>query len=83
MLCGSCANLHDAFVSLVTAHAVPLPEAVAMVTSTPARIAGLGGDGIGALEAGKRGDLVLMAGAEDGYAILRVLVGGKSVFAAD
>ena len=82
VLCGSCANLHDAFVSLLTAFAVPLPDAVAMVTSTPARIAGIDSD-VGTIESGKRGDLVLMAGAEGGFAVLRTLVGGKSVFAAD
>ena len=62
-------------------YAVPLPAAVAMVTATPARIAGIDGD-VGTIERGKRGDFVLMAGAEDGFAVRSVVVGGVCVFTA-
>ena len=58
-LCGSCTNLHQTLVTLVNTLRVPLPDAVRMVASNPARIARLD-DKVGTLEVGKAADLVLM-----------------------
>ena len=48
--------LHAAFQLSTEVEAVSLPEAIAMVTSTPARTVGL--DDRGSIEAGKRADLI-------------------------
>ena len=62
---------------MVNVAEVPLPDAVKMLTETPARIQGLSDRG--SLEIGKRADIVLF---DDDLHIIRTIVGGKTVYSA-
>ena len=74
-MAGSCVTLWDTFVALVTSHGLSIPDAIAMVACNPARIARL--VDVGVLEAGRRGDFLLIAVGDDGGPQLRgVSVGG-------
>lgn len=78
ILAGSCCSQLDTLRSLVGVLGVPLAEAVAMLSESPARVAGLGH--VGGVAAGKRADLLLLT---DELALIETLVAGETVFRAD
>ena len=73
---GSVATADRLIRTMVQVAEVPLTDAVAMATSTPARIMGLSDRGT--LENGKRGDLVLF---DEDIRVKMTVIGGKIVFA--
>ncbi len=72
---GSTTLLPQMLPVLLDVVAIPLVEAVRMVTLTPARIIGVDGE-IGSLESGKRADLVLF---DDAFVAQRVMLAGEWV----
>lgn len=72
---GSIATADRLLQTMVNVAEVPLPDAVRMLTQTPARIQGLSDRG--SLEIGKRADIVLF---DDNLRIIRTIVGGKTVY---
>jgi len=70
-IAGSTAHLLDV-VRTTVRSGVPLADAVASASSTPAAV--LGRTDIGALEGGRRADLVVV---DDDLAPLRVMLGGR------
>ncbi len=73
---GSVATADRLLKTMVNVAEVPLLDAVKMLTETPARIQGLSDRG--ALDVGKRADLVLF---DDDFTILQTVVGGRTVYA--
>ena len=71
-LAGGCGTLIDAVRYLVEGLGLPLAEALAMATSTPARLLGLEGR-IGSLAPGARADLIHL---DDGLTLRGVWVAG-------
>ncbi len=75
-LAGSCCTLAETVRNLVTRVGVALPDAVAMVSANPARVAGIGSR-VGRIAVGRRADLVML---RDDLSIDRVIVAGECVF---
>ncbi|TDB70990.1 N-acetylglucosamine-6-phosphate deacetylase [Micromonospora sp. KC723] len=65
----------DAALRHAAGSGIPMPDAVRMVATTPARAIGLG-DRVGALQAGLRADLVVL---DDDLSVVRVMRGGAWV----
>ncbi len=72
---GSVATFDRLVRNMVQMAEVPLTDAVKMATATPARIMGF--NDRGAIEAGKRADIVLF---NDNIDVSRVIVGGRTVY---
>ncbi|USG66991.1 N-acetylglucosamine-6-phosphate deacetylase [Brevibacillus ruminantium] len=75
-LAGSILTLNHAVQNMVTLSGVPLAEAVAMATETPAEILGIGGRK-GRLQAGYDADLIVFG---DDYQVRSTYVGGRLVY---
>jgi N-acetylglucosamine-6-phosphate deacetylase len=73
-LAGSCTTMHAIFVTLLTTFGLPLEEASALCSGTPARVARL--PHVGSLDVGKRADLVCLASIAEPHTIQRVYVAG-------
>ncbi len=69
---GTCRSLYDAMVEAVQVHDVPLPDALATVTSSPASILGLKGKG--RIEVGADADLLLL---KEDLSLDTVIAGGR------
>ena len=74
---GSVATADRLIRSMVTLAEVPLPEAVRMLTSTPARILDIS-DRKGSLSAGKDADIVIL---NDSLTVNKTIIGGRVVYA--
>ena len=72
---GSAISLLDAFRSAANVLRLGLERAVDLCSTTPARVAGLGH--VGAIEIGRRADLVLLS---DDLDVRRVLVAGRVAY---
>ncbi|MGQ7279012.1 N-acetylglucosamine-6-phosphate deacetylase [Brevibacillus thermoruber] len=77
-LAGSILTLNRAVQNMVTLCGVPLPEAVAMASQTPAEIVGLGGQK-GRLEAGYDADITVL---NPSYGVEATYVAGRRVYRA-
>ncbi|MFC5410352.1 N-acetylglucosamine-6-phosphate deacetylase [Larkinella bovis] len=73
---GSVATADRLVRNMITLAGVPLPEAVRMITSTPARMLGVQ-DRKGSLLAGKDADLVIF---DENIRIYRTIIGGNVVY---
>lgn len=76
---GSVATTDRLVRTMVETAGIPLPEAVRMMTATPARILGVD-DRKGSLQAGKDADIILF---DDHIRVARTLIGGKTVATSD
>jgi N-acetylglucosamine-6-phosphate deacetylase len=74
-LAGSALSLDQAVRNLVAFTACGVDEAIATVTTTPARVLGL--DGIGIVAVGRRADLVVLT---PDLRVVTTVVGGRVVF---
>ncbi len=75
---GSVATCDRLVRTMVELAGIPLRDAVYMITQSPANIMGLSDRG--ALDAGKRADIVLF---DDRIHVRRTIVGGNTIFTAD
>ena len=73
---GSVATADRLLRTMMSAVHLSLEEALPMLTSTPARIMGVG-DRLGSLEPGKEADIILF---DDDIRVRRTIVGGHTVY---
>ncbi|WNM50320.1 N-acetylglucosamine-6-phosphate deacetylase [Kitasatospora sp. CM 4170] len=79
-IAGSTLTLDVAFKRSVTVNGLTLPQAVAALSATPARLLGLA-DRVGSLEPGKQADLVVLDSA--GYDLVAVMRRGEWIVGGD